>query len=83
MENMKEFKVWLILSACLFAIAFIERVGRPLIYFAIAIFVVGILFWIDSDYKEYLNKPSTKKKEKEDTKQFEQTVKTLKKLWKL
>jgi len=68
---MKEFKWWIFASLMMFAIAFIERAGRPLIYLAIALFIIGMVSWLETEYKEYENKLSTKRKRKKD---FEQTM---------
>jgi hypothetical protein len=68
---MKEFKWWILASLIMFALAFIERAGRPLIYLAVALLVVGIFSWFETEYREYENKASTKRKRKRD---FEQTM---------
>jgi predicted tellurium resistance membrane protein TerC len=47
-----EYRIWFIISIILFATAFIDRVGRPLIIFAITFFAIGIIAWLEHEWNE-------------------------------
>jgi len=62
--SIKEFKLWFIISFILFAIAFIERAGRPMFFFAVIFFFIGIFAWLEHEYNEYQKFQKTKKEKR-------------------
>jgi len=62
--SINEFKLWFIISFILFAIAFIERAGRPMFFFAVIFFFIGIFAWLEHEYNEYQNKQKTENEDR-------------------
>lgn len=47
-----EFKIWFIISFILFTIAFVDRAGRPLMFFGIIFLVIGIVSMLEHEWNE-------------------------------
>lgn len=47
-----EHRIWFIISFILFTIAFVDRAGRPLMFFGIIFLVIGIVSMLEHEWKE-------------------------------
>jgi len=48
-----EHRIWFIISFILFTIAFVDRAGRPLMFFGIIFLVIGIVSMLEHEWFEY------------------------------
>lgn len=64
--SMVEYRIWFIISFILFTIAFVDRAGRPLMFFGIIFLVIGIVSTLEHEWNEY-----QKHEEEERKKQME------------
>jgi flagellar biosynthesis component FlhA len=74
--SIREFKLWFIISFICFAIAFVERAGRPLILFAIIFFLIGIASWLEHEW----NESQKRKNEMEIKKEMQKSQENYRKL---